>query len=227
VVLEILGVSEHPLEIMQDISDTDRCTGASNWGLVAPAERKDGQMLRMFCFDRLGVVIEDLYFVDPDPAPGEDGPERGVRVELRLVEPQPWRGSIYAAQRVVVDRAVFRVDLLESVAAGPGSNDRMHHHPAMRDSEPGERVYDPGLTDDPTGWLATRLADVVPLLEAAEVPDVARFRRAADELRDALPEIMGTVTTTLAEVRAGRLAREPVGADGPAGAGRRSPTPRS
>jgi hypothetical protein len=29
----------------------------------------------------------DLYFIDPDPLPGQDGAERGVRLEVRLLEP--------------------------------------------------------------------------------------------------------------------------------------------
>jgi hypothetical protein len=178
-------------------------------------------MLRVFCFDLLGVTVEDLYFDDPDPAPGEGGPERGVRVELRLIEPQSWRGSIYAAQRLVVDRAVLRVDLLESLGAGPGSRDRIHYHPAMKDSEPRNRVYDQNLTDDPAGWLAARLTDVVPLLQAAGVADSDRYRQSAAKLRDASPEIVGTVTATLAQVRAGTLALGPAPGQklGPTGRG--------
>ena len=43
-------------------------------------------MLYAFGFDRIGVVVGDLYFVNPDPAPGQEGPERGVRLEVRLLE---------------------------------------------------------------------------------------------------------------------------------------------
>ncbi|OAA25835.1 hypothetical protein UG55_101936 [Frankia sp. EI5c] len=166
-------------------------------------------MLTMFCFDGLAVVIEDLFFVDPEPAPGQEGPERGVRVELRLVERQPWRGSVYASQRVVVDEAVLRVDLLESIAAGPGSRDRVHHHPTMRHNEPGDRVFDQRLTDDPVGWLEARLADPVRLLAAAGVPDLHRYQEAQAGLRDALPEITRAVTTMLRRVHAGQLALAP------------------
>jgi hypothetical protein len=166
-------------------------------------------VLRVFCIDSLAVTIEDLYFVDPDPAPGQPGPERGIRVELRLLEPQPWRGSIYASQRIVAGQAVWRADFLESVARGPGSKDRMHHHPAMADNEPGDRVFTRSLTGDPIGWLEAQLGDAVSLLAAAKVSDAEAYGPSADALRAALPEIIGTAGATLEEVRAGRLAVGP------------------
>lgn len=166
-------------------------------------------MLRIFCVDKLGVTVEDIYFRDPDPAPDQQGDERGVRVELRVREPQPWRGSTYASQRIVVDQAVWRADFLESVRAGPGSKDRMHHHPAMIDSEPRTRTFDRSLTEDPIAWLEAQLSDVLPLLEAAKVPDAESYRPAADALRATLPEVVGSVRETLDGVRGGRLATEP------------------
>jgi hypothetical protein len=169
-------------------------------------------MLRMLCIDRLGVTIEDLYFVDPDPVAGQEGPERGIRVELRLMEPQPLRGSIYASQRIVADQAVWRADFLESVGRGPGSKDRMHHHPVMIDNEPGGRVFSRSLTDDPMRWLEAQLSDVIPILEASGVPDAGTYRPSAAALQAALPEIIGMATATLDEVRAGRLALAPIGA---------------
>ena len=43
-------------------------------------------MLTVFGFDRVAVVVGDLYFVDPDPSPGQEGAEHGVRVEVRFIE---------------------------------------------------------------------------------------------------------------------------------------------
>lgn len=164
-------------------------------------------MLRVFCFDRLGITVEDLYLVDPDPKRG--GHERGVRVELRLLAPEPWRGSSYASQRLVVDQAVWRADFLESVAGGPGGKDRMHHHPHMADNEPGRRVFTPELTDDPMGWLRDRLTDAYPLLDAAKVEDLDAYAPSITSLRENAPELVDTVSTVLAEVRAGILATSP------------------
>lgn len=162
-------------------------------------------MLRVFCFQTLGITVEDLYLPAPDPDGG--GHERGVRVELRVLDTPPWRGSPNASQQIVVDRAVWRADFLESVAGGPGSKDRMHHHPGMTDNEPGRRVFAPGLTADPMGWLKHQLSDVMPLLEAAGV-DTGHHASAA-AIREATPELVGTVATVLGEVRAGTLATEP------------------
>ena len=42
-------------------------------------------MLYVFGFESIGVVVSDLYFVDPDPGPGQEGAERGVRLEVRML----------------------------------------------------------------------------------------------------------------------------------------------
>ncbi|GAA2448360.1 hypothetical protein GCM10010191_77270 [Actinomadura vinacea] len=162
-------------------------------------------MLRVFCFDSLGVTVEDVFLIDPDPVRG--GRERGVRVELRLLDPEPWRGSINASQRVVADRAVWRADFLETAA---DTKDRMHHHPGMIDNEPGQRVFTEDLTGDPMGWLESQLADAVPLLESAKVEDPERHRPAADALRENLAEVVTSVSAVLDRVRAGDLAKTPV-----------------
>ena len=59
-------------------------------------------MLTVFGFDRIGVVVGDIYFVDPNPMPGQESPERGVRVEVRRVEAQHHDGSVYAARPIFV-----------------------------------------------------------------------------------------------------------------------------
>lgn len=163
-------------------------------------------MLCSYVFGGLGVTIEDLYFIDPDPEPGQEGAERGVRVELRLLEPQRWRGSVYASQALLIDKALWRADFFESISAGPGAKDRMHYHPVMDGDEPGSRVFDPALTADPTGWLSDRLSGVTDSLEAAKAdwdePDVTA-------LRAAVPLMVGTVSTMLEQVRAGELALTP------------------
>src|SRR5271165_1197841 len=100
------------------------------------------RMLQVFGFDRIGVVVGDIYFLDPAPANGQEGAEHGVRVEVRMLEPGELSGSIYASRPIRVAEPVWRVDLLESVDSAPGSLNRAHHHPHMRDWEPGKRVFD-------------------------------------------------------------------------------------
>lgn len=176
-------------------------------------------MLYAWGFQRIGVVAGDMYFLDPDPSPGQEGAERGVRLEVRLLERPPLTGSIYAAQPVVIDRPVWRADLFESVAGEPGSHDRTHHHPHFRGWEPGRRQYDRAMTADPVGWLAGRLADLPGLLAGAELPADVAGPQDARELAEAAPEIAATVGRLLAGVRAGELALAPEeGADDAVGA---------
>src|SRR5579862_7781230 len=124
-------------------------------------------MLYAWGFERIGVVVSDLYFLDPDPGPGQEGAERGVRLEVRLLERPPLAGSIYAAQPIVIDRPVWRADFLETVDGPPGSYDRTHHHPRFRGWEPGKRQFEADLNSDPIGWLTTRLQDLPGLMAGA------------------------------------------------------------
>ena len=54
-------------------------------------------MLYAFGFDRVGVLVSDMYIVIPTPRPGQEGSERGVRLEVRLLERGELPGSIYSA----------------------------------------------------------------------------------------------------------------------------------
>jgi hypothetical protein len=164
-----------------------------------------------FCFDRVAVTVEAIYFVDPDPRPDNEGPERGVRVEVRRVDRFPHQGTVYAAQPFVLGTAIWRADFLESVAAGPGSADRMHYHPLMADSEPGSRVFDTAIPADPIGWLREQLSDLDALL-AGKVDRPEDFEADAAALRDEVPQIAAAAATTLERVRAGELAQAPASA---------------
>ena len=170
-------------------------------------------MLYAFGFDRVGVVVGDLYFVNPDPAPGQEGPERGVRLEVRLLERGALKGNVYSARPIVVDRPVWRADLLESAEGGPGTFDRTHHHPAFRGWDPGPRYFDEALSADPLAWLGSRLGDLGRLLDEAGVPREDVGEADVTALRAAVPEIVDTVRRLLDRVWAGELAR-PAG-DGP------------
>ncbi len=166
-------------------------------------------MLHAWGFERVGVVAGDLYFLDPNPSPGQAGAERGVRVEVRLLDRPPPTGSIYAAQPIVIDRPVWRADLFETVAGDPGSHDRTHHHPHFRGWEPGRRHYDPALTNDPMGWLAQQLTHLPDLLAGAELDAGEVGVDDAPDMAAAAPEIVRAVEALLRRVRAGELGRAP------------------
>jgi hypothetical protein len=166
-------------------------------------------MLQVFGFERIGVVVGDLYFVDPDPTPGQEGAERGVRLELRFLERADLPGSIYSAQPITVGRPIWRADLLESVDGPAGSFDRTHHHPAFREWEPGSRVFDESMSADPVEFVGERLRDVAGLCAGAAVDPSLVPARDVDELRRAVPEILAVLRRMLADVHAGRLAQPP------------------
>src|SRR5258708_11913088 len=65
-------------------------------------------MLYAFGFERVGVVASDMYIVIPTPLPGQEGAERGVRLEVRLLERGELRGSAYSARPIEVGRPAWR-----------------------------------------------------------------------------------------------------------------------
>jgi len=166
-------------------------------------------MLYAFGFERVGVLVGDLYFVDPQPRKGQEGPEHGVRLELRVLERGALKGSAYSAQPIEVGRPVWRVDLLESVAGRPGSFDRTHHHPAFSGWDPSRRVFVRELSADPLGWLGEKLADLDGLLVSAGFPAETAGPDDAESLHAAAPEIVDTTRRLLDKVRAGELGNAP------------------
>jgi hypothetical protein len=169
-------------------------------------------VLYTFGFERIGVVIGDLYFVDPRPGPGQEGAERGVRLELRILGQGELKGSIYSARPIEIGQPVWRVDLLEAADGPRGSLNRAHHHPAFKGWEPGRRVFDRDLSADPVAWVGQQLSDLPGLLTRAGVTDDGSFRADAESLRDRAPEIMSAVRGLLDDVNAGKLALAPAGA---------------
>ena len=175
--------------------------------------RLDSEMLQLFGFDRIGVVVGDIYFVDPNPKEGQEGPEHGVRLEVRMLEPGALTGSIYSARPISIAEPVWRADLLESTASTPGSLDRAHHHPKMKDWEPGRRVFDRDLSSDPVGFVGTMLSDLEGLLDRAGIELDATLAADAGKLREMVPDVERAVASMLGEVKAGRLGTAPAGDD--------------
>jgi hypothetical protein len=173
-------------------------------------------MLYAFGFEQVSVLVSDLYFIDPNPLEGQETPERGVRLEVRLLERGDLKGSIYSAQPIGIGAPAWRADLLESVDSTPGSLDRVHHHPQMRNWEPGHRVFDPELSAHPAAWVGEHLSDLDSLLKQADIPTGDAFARDAVSLRAAAGEIMATVDRLLDRVKAGELAAGPTAGPGSA-----------
>jgi hypothetical protein len=166
-------------------------------------------MLYAFGFERVGVVVGDLYFLDPRPGKGQEGAEHGVRLELRVLGRGELKGSIYSAQPIEVGQPIWRADLLESVDGQPGSFDRTHHHPAFTGWNPGRRVFVKGLSADPLGWLGEMLADLDGLLATAGFPADTAGPDDAEQLRAVIPEIVAATGRLLDQVRSGQLGHPP------------------
>jgi hypothetical protein len=168
-------------------------------------------MLQVFGFSRIGIVAGDIFHLDPEPGPGQEGAERGVRLEVRLLERGEAPGSIYASIPIQVGRPIWRADLLETVDSPPGSMNRAHHHPSMTGWEPRTRVFDQGLSAAPVNWVAEQLRDLEGLLDGAGVELDEELAADARELREWAPEIARAVSGLLDRVWAGQLARSPGG----------------
>jgi hypothetical protein len=166
-------------------------------------------MLQAFVFERVGIVVGDLYFLDPNPHPGQEGAEHGVRLELRVFDRGDLKGTIYSAMPIEVGRPIWRVDLLEAVDGKPGSFNRTHHHPKFNGWDPTDRQFLRELSADPLGWLAAQLADLPAVLERAEVPPEVADPSDAASLRDIAPAIVGVTSMMLDKVRAGELGLPP------------------
>ena len=166
-------------------------------------------MLQAFVFERVGVVVGDLYFLDPNPHPGQAGAEHGVRLELRVFDRGDLKGTIYSAMPIEVGRPIWRVDLLEAVDGKPGSFNRTHHHPKFNGWDPTGRQFLRELSSDPLGWLAAQLADLPAVLDRAGVPPEVADPSDAASLRDIAPAIVGVTSMMLDKVRAGELGLPP------------------
>jgi hypothetical protein len=176
-------------------------------------------MLWSVAFNRIGIVVGDIYFVDPEPGPGQEGAERGVRLELRVFERDELRGSIYSSMPIRVGRPLWRVDLLGSVASAPGSLDRAHHHPRFNGWEPGKRVFVDELSTNPVGWLRDRFAQIDDVLDHAGVPESLASGDDVAAVTAAGPMVVAVVEQLLRDVAAGRAAQAPADASGPVRSG--------
>jgi hypothetical protein len=167
-------------------------------------------MLQAFVFEKIGVVVGDIYFLDPNPHPGQDGPEHGVRLELRAFDRGELKSSIYSAVPIAAGKPIWRVDLLEAVDGKPGSFNRTHHHHKFTAGwDPSPRVFARELSQDPLGWLGGQLADLPGILDRAEVPQGIADPSDAASLKEMAPAIVGVAGMMLDKVRAGELGRAP------------------
>jgi hypothetical protein len=149
-----------------------------------------------FLFEKIAVMVGPWW----EPA---EPPERGARVEVRMRPEEPRRGSLSAAQRVVIDQPVFRADLFDRLDHPPGNLLSAHFHEGFDGVEPRDRLWPPELRRDPIAWLQAELGDLPRVLARAGVAAEAEaVARDAEALRAALPAITDAVETAWAAARA-------------------------
>lgn len=152
---------------------------------------------------RHALIFEGVaVLVAPWRAPSRP-PERGARIELRILDAQPHRGSPVASQRLVLDEPRLRVDLFDQADRPPGNLLAAHNHPAFEGVEPCEREWVEQLQTDPHGWLADTFGDLPRLLEqSGGIPADAKWVEADTEaVRAAIPFILAAVDDALETVR--------------------------
>lgn len=154
-------------------------------------------MEQAWIFERLAVTLARIDFVDPELAHEDDVRERGVRLEVRLVETTS-TGSIYASPALQLRPAVCRIDLLESASYAA---DRMHWHPVMEDGEPGDRTFDVTMVVDPLVWLEDHLRGSDVLLAESGVPLDDGVRADVALIREVAPEIVSAARRGLERAR--------------------------
>jgi hypothetical protein len=119
-------------------------------------------VIRSFVYSQSAVLIRHWFQLDRFSGLME----HGVRVELRLVEPQPHRGTESAAQRLVVDQPIWRADLFDRIDGKPGSFDAAHFHPWFDDEyEPCDRQWSSDLKVRPWDWVENQLGQLEKLLD--------------------------------------------------------------
>lgn len=152
-------------------------------------------MKTVFVFERIAVVVQPWW----EPM---EPPERGARVEVRLLAGEPRRGSPSAAQRIVVDTPLWRADLFDQTTSPSGNLLSAHFHPRFDGVEPCERVWDDAIRADPLGWLTAQLTDLPTLVDrSGQGGASAGLDGEAAAVREAIPQIVAAVEMTWAVVR--------------------------
>jgi hypothetical protein len=116
-----------------------------------------------FVFNEVAVLVRHWFEIDL----GDSHMEHGARVEVRLVSPQPRRGTESAAQVITVDQPVWRADLFDRLDGTPGAFQAAHFHPHFVGVEPCPRHWAEQVKAAPWDWLHTQLSDVADIVSTA------------------------------------------------------------
>jgi hypothetical protein len=113
-------------------------------------------VLQAFVYNEVAILVRHWFEISQT----DSHTEHGARIELRLMAPQPRRGTESAAQKIVADQPVWRADLFDLVAGAPGGFEAAHFHPRFDGVEPCERHWADEVKKAPWEWLHRQLSDV-------------------------------------------------------------------
>jgi hypothetical protein len=113
-------------------------------------------VLQAFVYNEVAVLVRHWFEVSIS----DSHLEHGTRVELRLLAPEPRRGTESAAQKIAADQPVWRADLFDRIDGVPGGFEAAHFHPRFLGVEPCERNWADEVKKTPWEWLHRRLSDV-------------------------------------------------------------------
>jgi hypothetical protein len=142
-------------------------------------------VLHAFVYNETAILVRHWFEVSLK----DSHLEHGVRLELRLRDPQPLRGSESAAQRIAVDQPVWRADLFDRVDGTPGAFEAAHYHPRFAGDEPSERNWLDEIKATPWEWLHGQLSDIAAVTEAGGV-SLADPAADTEQIRADAPEIV-------------------------------------
>lgn len=120
-------------------------------------------MLTAFVYNEVAVLVRHWFEIDLD----DSHLEHGARIELRLLDDQPHRGTESAAQRIVADRPVWRADLFDRIGGVPAGFEAAHFHPYFDGVEPSRRHWAEQVKAAPWEWLHGQLSDLDAVITAA------------------------------------------------------------
>jgi hypothetical protein len=137
-------------------------------------------VLHAFVYNEVAVIVRHWFEIGRT----DSHLEHGTRVEVRLLAPQPQRGSYAAAQVIAADRPLFRADLFDRVDGVPGGFEAAHFHPSFIGVEPCARTWADEVKKTPWDWLHGRISDIRDVVATAGAkladPEAERAEVAAD-----------------------------------------------
>ncbi|MCW2859474.1 MAG: hypothetical protein JWP48_1182 [Actinoallomurus sp.] len=150
-------------------------------------------MLHAFVYNETAILVRHWFEISLK----DSHLEHGVRLELRLREPQPQRGTESAAQRIVADQPLWRADLFDRVDGRAGAFEAAHFHPRFTGVEPCERNWADEIKATPWDWLYDQLSDIAAVAAAAGVP-LTDPAADTEQIRADAPEIVAVAQSRAA-----------------------------